>query len=133
MTDVISLPHHPQSAQGFCLAACARMVLAYWGEAASEKDVVELLRIGTWGVPASAIKSLSQWGWNVDYGRGTRVDLAQWLRRGVPSLPLSVQAFWNLDTGKSGFSEPGRRLTPKNADFYAPVCENLRESASYQK
>ena len=84
MTDLIALPHYPQSAQGFCLAACARMVLAYWGEAASEKDVVELLGIGTWGVPASAIRSLSQWGWDVSYGHGAWVDLTQWLQEGTP-------------------------------------------------
>ena len=59
--------------------------------------MVELLRIGTWGVPASAIKSLSQWGWNVDYGRGTRVDLAQWLQKRIPIIAFVRTGF--LESG----------------------------------
>ncbi|MCG2766967.1 MAG: cysteine peptidase family C39 domain-containing protein [Anaerolineae bacterium] len=102
MADVISLPHHPQSAEGFCLAACARMVLAYWGKAVSEKDVVELLRIGISGVPASAIRRLSQWGWDVDYGRGIWVDLKQWLQKGIPVIAFvrtDFLEYWTTDVG----------------------------------
>lgn len=102
MIDVISLPHHPQSTEGFCLAACARMVLAYWGKAASEEDVAELLRIGIWGVPASAIRRLSQWGWNVNYGRGVEVALTQWLQKGIPVIAFVRTGFlehWATDVG----------------------------------
>ncbi len=60
MTDLISLPHYLQSAEGLCLAACVRMVLAYWESAVSEEDVAELLEIGLWGVRASAIRRLSR-------------------------------------------------------------------------
>jgi ABC-type bacteriocin/lantibiotic exporter with double-glycine peptidase domain len=86
MTDLISLPHYLQSADGLCLADCVRMVLAYWGSAVSEENVAELLGIALWGVHASAIRRLSHWGWDVDDGRGARVDLTQWLQRGIPVI-----------------------------------------------
>ena len=102
MTDLISLPHYLQSAAGLCLAACVRMVLAYWGSAVSEEEVAELLGIALWGVRASAIRRLSRWGWDVDYGRGTRVDLAQWLQREIPVIAFVRTGFleyWETDVG----------------------------------
>lgn len=102
MTDLISLSHYLQSADGLCLAACVRIVLAYWGSAVSEEDVAELLGIGLWGVPASAIRRLSRWGWDVDYGRGARVDLRQWLQRGIPVIAFvrtDFLAYWDMDVG----------------------------------
>jgi len=102
MTDVILLPHYPQSADGLCLAACARMVLAHWGEAMSEEALAERLGIRPWGAPAAAIQRLSRWGWNVDYGHGTRVDLARWLQQGIPVVTFVRTGFlehWANDVG----------------------------------
>jgi len=102
MTDLISLPHYLQSAAGSCLAACVRMVLAHWGSAASEEEVAELLGINLWGVRASAIRRLSRWGWDVDYGRGARVDLAQWLQREIPVIAFvrtDFLEYWETDVG----------------------------------
>lgn len=102
MTDVISLPHYTQSSDGLCLAACARMVLAYWGESVSEEEVVALLGIRAWGVAASAIERLSQWGWCVDYGHGKPLNLAQWLERDIPVIVFirtDFLLYWETDVG----------------------------------
>ena len=106
------------------------MVLAYWGEAASEKDVVELLRIGIWGVPASAIKSLSQWGWNVDYGRGARVDLIQWLQKGIPIIAFVRTGFLEYWTTDVGHAVVVVSMTDEQVHVHDPVMEKAAMSVS---
>ncbi|HID62188.1 MAG TPA: hypothetical protein EYP49_05535 [Anaerolineae bacterium] len=105
MSDIIPLPHYPQSAEGLCLAACARMVLAYWGTTTSEEELTELLGIKNWGAPASAIQRLprfSQREWDVDYGCGTLEDLRQWLQNRMPVIVFVRTGFlehWTTDVG----------------------------------
>lgn len=102
MTHVIPLPHYPQSADGLCLAACARMVLAYWGHVMDEETLAERLGIQPWGAPATAIQRLSRWGWQVDYGRGARVDLGRWLQQRIPVIAFVRTGFlehWDTDVG----------------------------------
>ncbi len=105
MSDIIPLPHYPQSSEGLCLAACARMVLAYWDTTTSEEELTGLLEIKNWGAPASAIQRLtrfSQGKWDVDYGCGTLKDLKQWLQNGIPVIVFVRTGFlehWTTDVG----------------------------------
>jgi len=45
MSDVLSLPHFQQSAEGYCLPACVRMVLAAWAEFGYRGAYIS---VGTW-------------------------------------------------------------------------------------
>lgn len=102
MTDVISLPYYPQSAEGFCLAACARMMLAYWGTIKSEQEIAKVLALKEWGAPASAIERLAQWGWRVEYGQGTLESLQQWVQGQQPVIAFVRTGFlenWAADVG----------------------------------
>jgi ABC-type bacteriocin/lantibiotic exporter with double-glycine peptidase domain len=130
MIDVISLPHYLPSAESSCLAACVRMVLAYWGETTSEEDVAGLLGICSWGVPASAIRRLSQWGWDVDYGRGARVGLTQWLQEGIPVIAFVRTDFlehWETDVGHA-IVVAG--MADEQVHVYDPVMEDAPMSIS---
>ena len=51
MSDLISLPHYQQSAEGYCLPACARMVLAYLGLELTEAEVSRTLGAQEYGTP----------------------------------------------------------------------------------
>ncbi len=39
MSDILPVPHFRQSAEGYCLPACARMVLSYLGLDHSEAEI----------------------------------------------------------------------------------------------
>lgn len=60
MPQPLSLPYHPQKAEGYCLAACAQMVLHYWGIVTDQHQLsVQLGVIAGVGVPASRITRLA--------------------------------------------------------------------------
>jgi len=68
MSEPIALPHAQQSAEGYCLPACARMTLAHLGLERSEAEVGQLLGAQDYGTPSFAIRRLSALGLQVDYG-----------------------------------------------------------------
>jgi len=69
MSGILSVPHFPQSAEGYCLSACARMVLAYLGIERSEAEVSQVLGAQEYGTPTFAIQH------EFDY-RGAALSLA---------------------------------------------------------
>jgi ABC-type bacteriocin/lantibiotic exporter with double-glycine peptidase domain len=65
---ILPVPHFEQSDEGYCLPACARMVLAYLGIERTEAEISQLLGTTEFGTPARAIQRLSLWGIEVNYG-----------------------------------------------------------------
>jgi len=57
MNPILEVPHYQQSAEGYCLPACARMVLAYLGLERTEAEIAKVLGKGF--EKASLIWSLS--------------------------------------------------------------------------
>ena len=70
MSDIVPVPHYPQSAEGYCLSACARMVLAYLGIERAEAEVSRVLGAQEYGTPSLAIQRLA--------GLGVQVTYRQW-------------------------------------------------------
>jgi ABC-type bacteriocin/lantibiotic exporter with double-glycine peptidase domain len=64
---VIHLPHYQQSAPGYCLPACASMVLAGIGKSYSESKLSQVLATDEAGTPSFAITKLSKLSLDVDY------------------------------------------------------------------
>lgn len=64
---ILPVPHFKQSDEGYCLPACARMVLAYLGIECSEAEISQLLGTYEFGTPSFAIQRLSLWGIEVNY------------------------------------------------------------------
>lgn len=92
MPQLLSLPYHPQKAEGYCLAACAQMVLHYWGTIVDQDILAERLGvIAGVGVPASRITQLASHQISVIYDVGKWGSLIAWLDRGVPVIAM-VQA-----------------------------------------
>jgi hypothetical protein len=58
MNAPLALPHFQQSADGYLLPACARMVLAYLGIKRSESQFRKALGTETWGTPTLAVQRL---------------------------------------------------------------------------
>ena len=89
MSKILSVPHHPQLDDGYCLPACVQMVLAYWGIERAQRDIADDLGlIPGAGVPGNRIKMLSSKKLDVSYGAGELTDLEGALAQGVPPIAL---------------------------------------------
>jgi ABC-type bacteriocin/lantibiotic exporter with double-glycine peptidase domain len=75
MTQPLSVPHFRQSAEGYCLPACARMVLAYHGIKLTEQELVQKLGSQIWGTPSFAIQKLANSRLEVNYREWSLVEL----------------------------------------------------------
>ncbi|MEZ4866772.1 MAG: C39 family peptidase [Caldilineaceae bacterium] len=90
----IKLPHYEQSASGYCLPACAKMVLARIGLTYSEPELSKIL--GTdddVGTPTFAITKLSSLGLDVDYRMWSIMQLAVTLTAGHPVIAFVQTEF----------------------------------------
>ena len=56
MSDVLPVPHFQQSSEGFCLPACARMILGYLGLEQDEASVGQILGAKNMVHPAPQLK-----------------------------------------------------------------------------
>ncbi len=92
MPQRLSLPYHRQKAEGYCLAACAQMVLHYWGILTEQDELAEQMGvIPNIGVPASRIMRLASREITPLYDVGEWELLITWLNRSVPVIAM-VQA-----------------------------------------
>ncbi len=89
MLTSLSVPHHLQLADGFCLPACAQMVLAYWGIRRSQDRLAKQLKtIPGAGTPGSRLRNLASRNFDVHYGEGTLNDLQTALAQAIPPIVL---------------------------------------------
>ena len=99
MSNILSVPYIRQLADGYCLPACAQMVLAYSG---IKKDQVKLAKqlkmIPRAGTPGSRIRLLASRRLEVIYGSGEVADLRTALSQGVPPIAM-------VDTGQLPYWE----------------------------
>lgn len=59
MPQPLPVPYHPQKADGYCLAACAQMVLHYWGIVTNQEQLAQQLGVEPGvGVPAGGVHHL---------------------------------------------------------------------------
>lgn len=79
-------PHFQQTRDGTCLEACVCIVLAYLGSPVTEDKVCALFDADPEGTPASRVRRLHRWHFQVTYSRASLADLHQWLQQG--SLPI---------------------------------------------
>ncbi len=98
---LLSVPHFEQSRDGACLPACARMVLAYWGQILTEADLAALLGTRIYGTPISNIKRLQSHGYQVDFGSFTREQLQGHLLAERPVIArvwTTMLDYWSAET-----------------------------------
>lgn len=83
---LLPVSHLKQRSEGDCLAACAAMVLDHLGLTLSYPDLLELLKIRSYGAPASNIRLVAQLGISVTYSVTDFAGLIQLLEQGVPVI-----------------------------------------------
>ena len=92
----LSLPvtHLRQSSEATCLAACARMALAYAGDLRPEWELIELLGIDpSYGAPASRLLRLERLGYQVLYDSVSLSLLRSAFQRNIPPIVLLKTGF----------------------------------------
>ncbi|MEZ4728793.1 MAG: C39 family peptidase [Caldilineaceae bacterium] len=102
MLRALSIPHKVQLADGYCLPACAQMVLAYWGEDRDQRKLARQLQtIAGAGTPGSRLTRLASRRLEITYGSGELADLQQALDQSIPPIALvrtaDLQYWGDLD------------------------------------
>lgn len=82
----LPVPHFEQSRDGYCLPACVRMVLAYYGRYVMEQQLVTILGTHSFGGPISHVSKLQQWGYHITYQPLTVAALKSYVNGRVPVI-----------------------------------------------
>jgi ABC-type bacteriocin/lantibiotic exporter with double-glycine peptidase domain len=92
VANVLPVPHYRQLADGYCLPACAQMVLAHLGIFRSQEELAGLLNVrAEVGARSSSITRLASKTIAVHYAGGGFADLAVWLSKGAAIIAF-IQA-----------------------------------------
>ena len=86
MSSLLPVPHFQQSDEGYCLPACARMVLSYLGLERDEADISQILGAKKYGTPSFAIERLSDPDIEVIYQEWSVAELLAMLDAGHPVI-----------------------------------------------
>lgn len=100
MTNIISISHFQQSTDGYCLPACARMVLAYLGMEYAEDEISRILGTKEFGTPSFAIQKLTRLQLQVVYREWSVAELLSTLDAGQPIIVFVRTGFldyWQED------------------------------------
>lgn len=100
MGKLISLPHLAQTADGYCLPACARMILASLGMEHTEAEIASVLGTLDYGTPSFAVTRLESLGVAVNYREWTVQELLTELDAGHPVILFVRTGFldhWTID------------------------------------
>ena len=109
---LLPVPHHKQQRDGDCLAACAAMTLDFLGLPLPYADLINLLRVKSFGAPASNIRLLEQLSLTVSYQVTNMAGLEALLASGQPVIVFVRTGdlpYWNYQTDHAlvvvGFDE----------------------------
>lgn len=100
MNHPLPVPFFAQSADGYCLPACVRMVLAYHQVDRSEMQLRRMLGARPYGTPSFAVQRLTIPGIRVDYREWTIQELSDLLERENPLIVFLRTGFldyWRQD------------------------------------
>lgn len=92
MPQLLPVPYHPQKVNGYCLAACAQMILHYWGMLREQEELAQFLGVEPEvGVPAGRISRLKSLAMDVIYAEGEWEVVDDWLTKSIPVI-VAIQA-----------------------------------------
>ena len=100
MSHPLPVPFFAQSADGTCLPACVRMVLAYHQIDRSERQLRRMLGAQSYGAPSSAVQRLKISGLTIEYREWSIQELLALLERRDPLIVFVRTGFldyWQQD------------------------------------
>ncbi len=96
----LSVPHFRQELESSCVAACARMVLAHYGDLRTEAELRSLLGTQSTGTRAGNLMRLSGPAFEVYLRPSNLVELKQVLAANHPPivfLKTAALEYWSMD------------------------------------
>jgi ABC-type bacteriocin/lantibiotic exporter with double-glycine peptidase domain len=102
MSKILPVPHFQQSDEGYCLPACARMVLSYLDMEQDEASLRQTLGTKRYGTPSFAIERLSSANLQVIYQEWSVAELLSMLEAGQPVIVFVRTSF--LDDYQEDFA-----------------------------
>ena len=96
----LNVPHFRQELEYACVAACARMVLAHYGDVRTEAELRSLLDTRPTGTPARNVMRLSSSEFEVYLRPSNLAELQQVLAAGQPPivfLQTGGLEYWSMD------------------------------------
>jgi ABC-type bacteriocin/lantibiotic exporter with double-glycine peptidase domain len=94
----LNVPHFNQEFHYSCIPACARMVLAFFGQQHTEAELRTLMKTGPSGTPVRRLTELTHLGFDVDFPMTDLAGLSAYLTSGVPPIALLCTAalpYWS--------------------------------------
>lgn len=98
----LRVSHRQQRQQADCLAACAAMVLEYFGVSFRYEQLLPLLHIRSHGTTFSALRALTGLGVSVRIDSGEIANLQGYLIDGIPPIVFvntGLLSYWTSQTG----------------------------------
>lgn len=86
MPDLVKLPHYQQSAPGYCLPACIRMILAGQGLQRSEAEITKIIGAQAHGAPSFSVMRLQSSRLHVEYRSWSVIDVLNAIGSGTPEF-----------------------------------------------
>lgn len=94
MLTMQRVPFEPQLRDGYCLPACASMILSYLGKGTAQQKIARLLETSEIGTPLTRIRNLAKWGFQIHCTtNGSWQDLERFIASGKPII-VSTHAEW---------------------------------------
>jgi len=94
----LNVPHFKQEFPYSCIPACARMVLAFFGQQHTEAELRTRMKTGPSGTPVRRLTELTHLGFDVDFPMTDIAGLSAYLISGLPALALLSTAalpYWS--------------------------------------
>jgi ABC-type bacteriocin/lantibiotic exporter with double-glycine peptidase domain len=94
----LNVPHSKQEFHYSCIPACARMVLAFFGQQRTEAELRTLMKTGPSGTPVRRLTVLTHLGFAVDFLTTDIAGLTAYLTSGIPPIALLATAalpYWS--------------------------------------
>ena len=89
----LNVPHYKQELPFSCVAACARMVLAYHGKICTKDELRQLLCTAEYGTKARNIQRIASLGFDVQVETSNLAQLGTALDAGVPPIVFLETTF----------------------------------------
>ena len=98
--DLLNVPHYKQEFNYSCIAACARMVLAHYGQTVDESELRQLLDTQPTGTRARNLESLASLGFKLLLEPSSLAHLIEALEAGLAPivfLDTGHLDYWDVD------------------------------------
>ena len=132
----LNVPHFQQELDYACVAACARMVLAHYGDVRSEADLRSLLDTRPTGTRAGNLMRLSGESFEVYLRPSNLAELQSMLAEQQPAivfLKTGALQYWNMDIFHTAVLIGLDAMTVALDDPYFAAAPRLTSLQSFER